>query len=238
MHTKTYKIKGNTTTRTFKDRIITYEKAKIHIAVSLDFDLIAEGDNINTAMSRLDESTSGYLEMCCKDNEPDAKIYRKAPQEYQDKWPHRNTAIAILQDHQGKVLVLQNVRNNNLSTGKSDVGALKLPQGGIEPNEDPQTAIIRELKEELDLDPTDFEIISSLNETFSYFFKNKNKPDFEIKLHPFLIKLNDESILSKISVDETEIGDYYWTEPNELTKLNFNIREEAYKSILSAFKVI
>ncbi len=36
------------------------------------------------AIDRLREATIGYLKMCCKDNEPDKEIYRKAPKKYFD----------------------------------------------------------------------------------------------------------------------------------------------------------
>lgn len=69
--------------RLFKDKIIAYKKGEKYIAVSLEFDLIAEGKDIMSALSRLRDSTEGYLEMCCKENEPDSEIYRKAPTKYQ-----------------------------------------------------------------------------------------------------------------------------------------------------------
>ncbi|MBD3330265.1 hypothetical protein GF354_01910 [Candidatus Peregrinibacteria bacterium] len=72
--------------RTFVDKVIAYKKEKIYIAVSLEFDLIAEGKSIMQALERLHDATSGYLEMCCKDNETDEEIYRKAPKKFQDMY--------------------------------------------------------------------------------------------------------------------------------------------------------
>lgn len=70
--------------RMFKDRIIAYKKGDLYLAVSLEFDLLAEGNSIMQAVKRLRDATIGYLEMCCKDNESDSEIYRKAPKKYQD----------------------------------------------------------------------------------------------------------------------------------------------------------
>lgn len=70
--------------RIFKDRIIAYKKGKKYLAVSLEFDLLAEGKTIIQALERLHEATSGYLEMCCQENESDSEIYRKAPKKYQN----------------------------------------------------------------------------------------------------------------------------------------------------------
>ena len=69
--------------RFFKDRIIAYKKGDIYLAVSLEFDLLAEGNTIKEALDRLDDATKGYLKMCCLDGEPDSEVYRKAPKKYQ-----------------------------------------------------------------------------------------------------------------------------------------------------------
>ena len=70
--------------RIFKDRILAYKKGETYLAVSLEFDLMAEGNSIEQAFDRLQDATAGYLKMCCNDNEPDSEIYRKAPQKYQN----------------------------------------------------------------------------------------------------------------------------------------------------------
>lgn len=68
--------------RFFKDRIIAYKKKGAYLAVSLEFDLLAEGKSIKEALNRLHDATCGYLEMCVADDEPDSEIYRKAPKKY------------------------------------------------------------------------------------------------------------------------------------------------------------
>lgn len=70
--------------RIFRDRIIAYKKDDQYLAVSLNFDLLAEGKTIKEALDRLHDSTEGYLRMCCMDNEPDEEIYREAPKKYQN----------------------------------------------------------------------------------------------------------------------------------------------------------
>jgi hypothetical protein len=70
--------------RIFKVREIAYKKGSKFLAVSLDLDLMAEGETMGQAIDRLREATDGYLKMCCKDGESDKEIYRKAPQKYFD----------------------------------------------------------------------------------------------------------------------------------------------------------
>src|SRR4030042_6241728 len=72
------------TSRIFRDRIIAYKKGNKYLAVSLEFDLLAEGDSLIQSLERLLDATSGYLKMCCEENEPDTEIYRKAEKKYQD----------------------------------------------------------------------------------------------------------------------------------------------------------
>ncbi|MFA5829050.1 MAG: hypothetical protein WC843_00935 [Candidatus Gracilibacteria bacterium] len=70
--------------RIFTVREIAYKKDSKFLAVSLDLDLMAEGKTMGQAIDRLREATIGYLSMCCKDNESDKEIYRKAPKKYFD----------------------------------------------------------------------------------------------------------------------------------------------------------
>lgn len=70
--------------RVFTVREIAYKKDPKFLAVSLDLDLMAEGKTMGQAIDRLREATVGYLTMCCKDNESNKKIYRRAPKKYFD----------------------------------------------------------------------------------------------------------------------------------------------------------
>ena len=66
-----------------KDRVVAYKKGDAYLAVSLEFDLLAQGKTIKEALDRLHDAVLGYLETCCMDNESDEEIYRKAPKKYQ-----------------------------------------------------------------------------------------------------------------------------------------------------------
>lgn len=70
----------------FIDRIISFKDNDVYVAVSLEFDIVAEGDNTDQAIERLRDATLGYLEVCVEDKEPDEMIYRLAPEEYQKMW--------------------------------------------------------------------------------------------------------------------------------------------------------
>src|SRR3989338_1720171 len=70
--------------RIFTAREMVYKKASKYLAVSLDFDLFAEGSTIGEAMDLLHEASVGYLIVSCKDHDADAEIYRRAPKKYWD----------------------------------------------------------------------------------------------------------------------------------------------------------
>jgi len=70
--------------RFFKDRVIAYKKRGSYLAVSLEFDLLANGSSIKEVLDRLYDATTGYLKTSCMENEPDNEIYRPAPRKYQD----------------------------------------------------------------------------------------------------------------------------------------------------------
>ena len=68
--------------RTFKSKVIAYKKGNKYISCSLDFDLFAEGDNIQQSLERLYDAIRGYLKVSLEDNETDEEIYRSAPKKY------------------------------------------------------------------------------------------------------------------------------------------------------------
>ena len=64
--------------------------------------------------------------------------------------PYRLNVGAVLFDRRGKVLVARRADLPQPLEGLS--GAWQLPQGGIDPGEDPHTAVLRELAEEIGTD--------------------------------------------------------------------------------------
>lgn len=72
--------------RIFHAREIVYKKGGRFLAISLDFDLMAEGFTMGEALDRLHDATLGYLSMCLKENENNKEIYRKAPKKYFDMY--------------------------------------------------------------------------------------------------------------------------------------------------------
>lgn len=111
-----------------------------------------------------------------------------------------NVVAAVIKDDNGKILITQ----RNLQ--KSQGGLWEFPGGKIEPNETRERAIIREIKEELDID---IQVESYLSEkVFNYPEKNIN-----------LIALECRKTNGDIKLLEHE--DYKWVENTELEDFEF-----------------
>lgn len=111
-----------------------------------------------------------------------------------------NVVAAVIKDENEKILITQ----RNLK--KAQGGLWEFPGGKIEPNETRENAIVREIKEELDID---IEVKSYLSEkVFKY-------PEKDINL----IALECKKISGEIKLLEHE--DYKWVSKNELENFQF-----------------
>jgi len=111
-----------------------------------------------------------------------------------------DVVAAVIQNEEGKILIAQ----RNLK--KSQGGLWEFPGGKIEPNETKEEAIIREIKEEMDIDIEAKKFIDQ--KVFNY-------PDKDINL----IAIECKQIKGNIKLNEHE--DIKWVNKNELRNFNF-----------------
>ena len=116
-----------------------------------------------------------------------------------------DVVAAVIRDNEGKILIAQ--RNFMKSQG----GLWEFPGGKIEQNETREQAIIREIKEEMDIDIQVERYISE---------KIFNYPDKSINL----IALECKKISGEIKLIEHE--DIKWVEKNDLKKFEFAPADE------------
>jgi 8-oxo-dGTP diphosphatase len=102
---------------------------------------------------------------------------------------------AIIVDGDGKVLVAQRSASMKLPL------KMEFPGGKVEPGETPEAGLLREIKEELNLD---VEIIAGMPATVHAY------PDISIKLMPYVCRITGGSISLK------EHAAYVWLVPGEL----------------------
>src|SRR4029077_18765799 len=77
--------------------------------------------------------------------------------------PSRRNVGAVLFNRDGRVFV---ARRADLPNAEGAAGGWQLPQGGIDPNEDPRVPVLRELAEEIGTDRA--EIIAEHPEWLTY----------------------------------------------------------------------
>ena len=111
-----------------------------------------------------------------------------------------NVVAAVIKDEEGKILITQ----RNLK--KAQGGLWEFPGGKIEPNETKENAIVREIREELDIN---IQVESYLSE------KVFNYPEKDINL----IALECKKVSGEIKLLEHE--DYKWIDSSELDNFEF-----------------
>ena len=111
-----------------------------------------------------------------------------------------NVVAGVIKNEEGKILITQ----RNLK--KAQGGLWEFPGGKIEPNETRENAIVREIKEELDID---IQVENYLSE------KVFNYPEKDINL----IALECKKINGDVKLLEHE--DYRWVDNSELENFEF-----------------
>ena len=111
-----------------------------------------------------------------------------------------NVVAGVIKNEEGKILITQ----RNLK--KAQGGLWEFPGGKIEPNETKENAIVREIKEELDID---IQVENYLSE------KVFNYPEKDINL----IALECKKVNGDIKLLEHE--DYRWIDSSELDNFEF-----------------
>jgi putative (di)nucleoside polyphosphate hydrolase len=148
---------------------------------------------------------------------------------------NKNSVIGILKNKEGKILIGFSERVNSGNAKNVDSHSWKFTQGGIDEGETAEEALKRELKEELNYE-LDENSITPLKEVVSYYFKDENGiPDFEVKLHPFLVEYDGNG---NFDYDKGEFSGLKWILPKEIYNLNLKIRKDAYIVILKKFNLL
>ena len=123
--------------------------------------------------------------------------------------------------------VIINSQNQFLIGSSPRDGGYKLPQGGLEPNEDARTGIKRELNEELGILLTDDDILHIPPDKVRYFYPSED---------PYYIYKGQELTIVKIRFNDSwelipqddEFDELHWITPSELCKYDIGFRIEAY----------
>lgn len=137
----------------------------------------------------------------------------------------RPNVAAIIINNEGKILVGE---RNDIA------GSWQLPQGGVEENEIKTTAVLREIKEETGLKPSDLEILNSTDDICYNFPEDiEKKMGFRGQCQTFfLLKVINAECKPERS---DEFSAFEWIDKKEVIKRVVDFKKESY---IEAFRQI
>jgi len=151
---------------------------------------------------------------------------------YAKNLPYRPCAGITLFNREGKVFVGRRI------DGHKDIW--QLPQGGIEQNEEPKEAAIRELKEEIGT--SNITIIGEITEWLYYDIpKNLIDKIWDGKYRGQKQKwfagrfLGDDAEINPIKVENPEFDIWKWVSLCDMTKNIVPFKQDVYKKIIFEF---
>jgi putative (di)nucleoside polyphosphate hydrolase len=147
--------------------------------------------------------------------------------------PYRPCAGIMLANRDGKVFVGQRIDN----PGK----AWQMPQGGIDPGEDPEAAAFRELGEEVGLGPHHVDLLARSRQEYFY--------DLPVDLQGniwggrwrgqrqwwFLMRFKGEDGDIDITAHQPEFSRWKWAEAAHLPKLIVPFKRRIYEGLVAEF---
>lgn len=148
-----------------------------------------------------------------------------------EKLPYRKCVGVMLLNEDKHILVGKRL--------DSKLDAWQMPQGGIEKGEDPETAALRELEEEIGTANVD--IICESESWYDYDIPDELIPNFwggkfrgqTQKWFLAEFQGNDEEI--NIATEEPEFSDWKWAEPITLPIIIVPFKRELYKELVNEF---
>ncbi len=147
--------------------------------------------------------------------------------------PYRPCAGVILMNRDGRVFVGQRI--------DSTLEAWQLPQGGIDPGEDAETAAVRELFEETGVTADKIELIARAPRELTYdlpedmigkVWKGKWRGQRQIW---FLYRFLGEDRDIRIDTEHPEFRAWRWSEPASLPAMIVPFKKALYEELLVVF---
>jgi putative (di)nucleoside polyphosphate hydrolase len=146
--------------------------------------------------------------------------------------PYRPSVGIMLLNHDKKVLIAQRI--------EIKAKAWQMPQGGIDKGEDPESAALRELKEE----------IGTNNVTIITKTQTPHKYDFPLSLIGrlwrgkyrgqsqtwFLMRFEGQDEEINVHTAHPEFSTWKWTEINNLIGLAVPFKRDLYRAIIEEFR--
>lgn len=147
--------------------------------------------------------------------------------------PYRPCVGVMLLNHTGQVFVGQRL--------DTTLEAWQMPQGGIDPGEEPLATAIRELGEETGIAPELLELIAEAPGQFFYdlppelvgkVWKGKYRGQAQ---HWFLFRFLGSDADVRIETAHPEFRAWRWADPSDLSALIVPFKRKLYEDVIAAF---
>ena len=151
-----------------------------------------------------------------------------------DKLPYRPNVGIMVVNKDGHIFVAKRIDHYS--------DAWQMPQGGIEPDENLQTAALRELHEETGISDNKVDLVAEIEEWITYDLPTNLIPQLwngkyrGQKQKWFLMKFLGDDADIDIETQHPEFSSWKWIAPEELPQTIVSFKRDVYVRVLDEFQ--